>query len=62
MLKDLDRFYLMMDAIDGLSQAGDKGIYLKQQLKNKLVEHKQNIARHGQDLPESRIGSGATLK
>jgi hypothetical protein len=31
-LNDLDRFHLVMDAIDRLPQTGDKGIYLKQQL------------------------------
>ena len=37
-----------------LPQTGDKGIYLKQQLKDKLIEHKQYIDRHGEDLPEIR--------
>jgi xylulose-5-phosphate/fructose-6-phosphate phosphoketolase len=43
-----------MDAIDRLPQTGDKGIYLKQQLKDKLIGHKQYIAKYGQDLPEIR--------
>ncbi len=53
-LNDLDRFHLVMDTIDRLPQTGDKGIYLKQQLKDKLVEHKQYIDKYGQDLPEIR--------
>ena len=53
-LNDLDRFYLVMDTIDRLPQTGDRGIYLKQQLKDKLIEHKQYIARQCQDLPEIR--------
>jgi xylulose-5-phosphate/fructose-6-phosphate phosphoketolase len=53
-LNDLDRFDLVMDAIDRLPQTGDKGIYLKQQLKDKLIEHKQYIDKHGQDMPEVR--------
>ncbi|MHB1094501.1 phosphoketolase family protein [Thiobacillus sp.] len=53
-LNDLDRFHLVMDTIDRLPQTGDKGIYLKQQLKDKLVEHKQYINKHGDDMPEIR--------
>jgi xylulose-5-phosphate/fructose-6-phosphate phosphoketolase len=53
-LNELDRFHLVMDTIDRLPQTGDKGIYLKQQLKDKLIEHKQYIDKNGQDLPEIR--------
>jgi xylulose-5-phosphate/fructose-6-phosphate phosphoketolase len=53
-LNDLDRFHLVMDAIDRLPQTGDKGIYLKLQLKDKLIAHKQYINKHGEDMPEIR--------
>ena len=53
-LNDLDRFHLAMDAIDRLPQTGDKGIYLKQLLKEKLIEHRIYINKHGQDMPEIR--------
>ncbi len=53
-LNDLDRFHLVIDAIDRLPQTGNKGIYLKQQLKDKLIEHTQYIDRFGEDLPEIR--------
>jgi len=53
-LNDLDRFHLVMDAIDRMPQTGDKGIYLKRQLKDKLVEHRQYINKYGQDMPEVR--------
>jgi len=53
-LNDLDRFHLVMDAIDRLPQTGDRGVYLKQQLKDKLVEHKQYIDTYGEDMPEIR--------
>ncbi len=39
-LNELDRFHLVIDAIDRLPQTGDKGIYLKQQLRDKLIEHR----------------------
>jgi len=53
-LNDLDRFHLVMDTIDRLPQTGKKGIALKQQLQAKLIQHKQYIDQHGQDLPEIR--------
>jgi xylulose-5-phosphate/fructose-6-phosphate phosphoketolase len=53
-VNDLDRFHLVMDAIDRLPQTGDKGSYLKQQLKDKLVEHRQYINQYGRDMPEIR--------
>ena len=53
-LNDLDRFHLSMDAIDRLPQTGSEGTYLKQQLRDKLVEHRRYINRYGQDMPEVR--------
>jgi phosphoketolase len=47
------RFHLVMDTIDRVPQTCDKGIYLKQQCKDKLV-HKQYIDEHGQDMLEIR--------
>jgi xylulose-5-phosphate/fructose-6-phosphate phosphoketolase len=53
-LNDLDRFHLVMDAVDRLPQLGSEGAYLKQQLNDKLVEHRQYIGRYGEDMPEIR--------
>jgi xylulose-5-phosphate/fructose-6-phosphate phosphoketolase len=53
-LNDLDRFHLVMDTIDRLPQTGHAGVVLQQQLKDKLIEHKQYIEQHGQDMPEIR--------
>ncbi len=53
-LNELDRFHLVMDTINRLPQTGDKGTYLKQQLKDKLIEHRQYINKHGEDMPEIR--------
>jgi xylulose-5-phosphate/fructose-6-phosphate phosphoketolase len=51
-LNDMDRFHLAIDAIDRLPQTGSKGLYLRQQLQDKLIEHKQYIRAHGKDMPE----------
>jgi xylulose-5-phosphate/fructose-6-phosphate phosphoketolase len=53
-LNDMDRFHLAMDVIDRLPQTGSEGAYLKQQLADKLVEHKRFIIEHGVDMPEIR--------
>ena len=51
-LNELDRFHLVMDTIDRVPKCGEKGVYLKQLLKDKLIEHKLYINKNGQDLPE----------
>jgi phosphoketolase len=42
------------DVIDRLPHLGSQGAYLKQTMQDKLIEHKQYIDKHGQDLPEVR--------
>ena len=53
-LNEMDRFHLVMDAIDRLPQTGSKGTYLKQKLQDKLIEHKHYIDTNGEDMPEVR--------
>ena len=51
-LNDLDRFHLAEDVIDRLPDLGSKGAYTKQYLNNKLLEHREFIEIHGEDMPE----------
>ena len=51
-LNEMDRFHLVMDVVDRLPQTGTKGVYLKQLLQDKLIEHKHYIGAHGKDMPE----------
>jgi xylulose-5-phosphate/fructose-6-phosphate phosphoketolase len=49
---DLDRFHLFGDVIDRLPQLGSRAAYAKQAISDKLLEHKEYIAKYGDDMPE----------
>ena len=53
-LNDLDRFHLVMDVVDRVPALGYKGAYLKQLMRDKLIEHEWYIRQHGEDMPEIR--------
>jgi xylulose-5-phosphate/fructose-6-phosphate phosphoketolase len=53
-LNDLDRFHLAGDAIDRLPQIGARAAYLKQELTERLTEHRLYIRRYGEDMPSIR--------
>jgi xylulose-5-phosphate/fructose-6-phosphate phosphoketolase len=53
-LNDLDRFHLAEDVIDRLPQLGSRAAYVKQGLRDRLIEHKQYIDKHGDDVPAIR--------
>lgn len=53
-LNDLDRFHLVSDVIDRLPELGSKGAYIKQYLRDKLLDHKAYVRKYGQDMPEIR--------
>ena len=51
-LNDMDRFHLVQDVVDRVPHPGARGAYLKQMVQDRLVEHREYIARHGLDMPE----------
>jgi len=53
-LNDLDRFHLAGDVVDRVERLRPLNAHFKQMLRNKLVDHKQYICEHGDDLPEIR--------
>ncbi|UCD72192.1 MAG: phosphoketolase family protein [Syntrophobacterales bacterium] len=53
-LNDLDRFNLVADIINRVSKLGYMAAYTKQFVRDKLIEHKEYIAKYGQDMPEIR--------
>ncbi len=53
-LNDIDRFHLVQDVLDRLPNLGDEVAYLKQEMQDKLIEHKYYIRKNGLDIPEVR--------
>ena len=51
---DMDRFHLVADVIDRVPKLGYHAAYAKQAMRDKLIEHKEYITTHGDDLPEIR--------
>jgi xylulose-5-phosphate/fructose-6-phosphate phosphoketolase len=50
----IDRFHLVLNAVRQMPAQDDKGAYLAQTMEDKLIEHKQFIDIHGEDMPEIR--------
>jgi len=53
-MNDLDRFHLAADVADRVPKLGHIAAYIKQAVRDKLIEHREYITRHGQDMPEIR--------
>jgi xylulose-5-phosphate/fructose-6-phosphate phosphoketolase len=53
-LNDLDRFHLVVDVIDRIPHLATRSAYVKQAIRDKLIEHKHYVTHHGEDMPEIR--------
>ena len=48
----LDRFSLVSDVINRVPKLGERAAYAQQAIREQLIDHKQYIAEHGDDMPE----------
>src|SRR5438874_5787454 len=53
-LNDLDRFHLVIDVIDRVPHLGARAAYVKQAMRDRLIDHKLYVQKHGDDMPEIR--------
>ncbi|MEG4289110.1 phosphoketolase family protein [Microcoleus sp. C2C3] len=53
-INDLDRFHLVADVLDRVPKLSSVAAYGKQAIRDKLIEHRQYITEHGDDMPEIR--------
>jgi xylulose-5-phosphate/fructose-6-phosphate phosphoketolase len=51
-LNDMDRFHLAADVVDRVPRLQRIGAHFKQFLREKLIDHKEYIAKVGDDMPE----------
>jgi len=61
-LNELDRFHLVGDVIDRVPSLGSRAAYAKQYLRDKLLDHKAYIHKHGEDMPEIRTWKWSLTK
>ncbi|MEY4769118.1 MAG: hypothetical protein RL637_1757 [Pseudomonadota bacterium] len=53
-MNDLDRFHLVCDVVDRVPKLRQRAAYVKQQMRDKLVDHKLYVREYGEDMPEIR--------
>ncbi len=53
-LNDLDRFHLVGDVVDRVPSLGARAAHAKQLIRDKLIDHKNYVHQHGEDMPEVR--------
>ncbi len=51
-LNDLDRFHLVGDVFDRVPGLATQAAYAKQELRDKLIDHREYIRCYGDDMPE----------
>jgi xylulose-5-phosphate/fructose-6-phosphate phosphoketolase len=51
-MNKLDRFHLFLDVVDRVPSLESIAAHAHQEIRDKLVEHKEYVQKHGQDMPE----------
>ena len=51
-MNDLDRFHLVADVVDRVPRLRQRAAYVKQYVRDRLIDHKEYIRENGQDMPE----------
>jgi xylulose-5-phosphate/fructose-6-phosphate phosphoketolase len=51
---DLDRFHLVRDVIDRVPKLGCMAAYVRQAVRDKLIDHKDYVSERGEDMPGIR--------
>ena len=52
MLNDLDRYHLVMDAIDRMPELSGRGDHLRQEMEDARLRARAYAREHGEDTPE----------
>lgn len=53
-MNDLDRFHLVADVVDRVPRLRQRAAYVKQYVRDQLIDHKHYIRQYGEDMPEIR--------
>ncbi|MEX2645906.1 MAG: phosphoketolase family protein [Gaiellaceae bacterium] len=51
---DLDRYHLVLDVIERVPGLAERAAYVRQELRDRLIDHQEYIREHGDDPPEIR--------
>jgi xylulose-5-phosphate/fructose-6-phosphate phosphoketolase len=53
-LNQIDRFSLVSDVIDRVPKLSARAAYAQQMIREKLIDHRNYVSQHGDDMPEVR--------
>ncbi|HFD78837.1 MAG TPA: phosphoketolase family protein [Gammaproteobacteria bacterium] len=53
-MNDLDRFHLVADVVERVPQLRQRAAYVRQKVRDKLIDHRNYVREYGEDMPEVR--------